>query len=147
METVVQPSPDAELHLLYEWSEPGRGERTRTAAIGSILAHIAIVAILMALPAYVPPAREFVAHQIITPLIEPPTPLTQKAPNTSKVTKEFNANEVEPRPRIQIPQGAASTSRPAPPRPAAPIPPMPAPKVAQQTPLPEPPKLEAKAPA
>ena len=147
METVVQPPPDAELHLLTEWSEPGRRERTRTAAIGSLIAHVLIIAALMALPEYVPPAREVLVHRTVTPLIEPPTPLTQKAPNTAKVTKEFNANEIEPRPRIQIPQGAPSTSRPATPRPAPVIPPMPAPKVAQQPPLPEPPKLEAKAPA
>src|SRR4051812_38357343 len=113
METVVPPPADAELHLLTEWNEPGRGERTRTAAIGSLLVHVAIIVTLMALPAYVPAVREVVLHQTITPLIEPPTPLTQKDPNTSKVTKEFNAAEVTPRPRIQLPQGAPSTSRAA----------------------------------
>jgi TonB family protein len=145
METVVQPPADAELHLLTEWNEPGRRERTRTAAIGSVIAHAALIAILMVLPAYVPPVREVIVHRTITPLIEPPTPLTQKDPNTAKVTKEFNAADVAPRPRIQLSQGAPSTSRPAAPRPAV-LPPMPAPKVAQPTPLPEPPKLEAKAP-
>jgi TonB family protein len=145
METVVQPPADAELHLLTEWNEPGRGERTRKAAIGSLLAHVAIIALLMALPEYVPPVRE-VVHRTITPLIEPPTPLTQKDPNTAKVTKEFNAADVQPRPRIQIPQGAPSTTRAAAPRPAPVLPPMPAPKAATPTPLPDPPKLEAKAP-
>jgi len=146
METVVQPPADAELHLLTEWNEPGRGERTRNAAIGSVLAHVAIIAALMAVPAYVPPAREVLVHRTITPLIEPPTPLTQKDPNTAKITKEFNAREAEPRPRIQIPQGSPSTSRAAAPRPAPVLPPMPAPKVTPPVPLPEPPKLEAKAP-
>lgn len=145
METVAQPPPDAELHLLLDWKEPGRSERTRTAAIGSLIAHVLIIAILMALPAYVPPAPERETHRIVTPLIEPLTELTQKAPNTAKVTKEFNAREAEPRPRIQIPQGAPSTTRPAAPRPALPAPPIPAPKAAQPSPLPEPPKLEATA--
>lgn len=145
MDTVAQPPPDAELHLLTEWSEPGRGKRTRAAAIGSLLTHVAIIAIFLAIPPWIPPAREFQTRQTITPLIEPLTELTQKAPNTRKVTKEFNAHEVAPRPRIQIPQGAISTTRPAAPRPAPPIPPMPAPKAAQPAPQPEMPKVEAKA--
>src|SRR5690349_18358470 len=104
METVAQPPPDAELHLLTEWREPGSGERTRRAAIGSVLTHVAIIGILMSLPAYVPPPPEQ-SHRIVTPLIEPITELTQKAPNTAKITKEFNAADVAPRPRIQLPQG------------------------------------------
>jgi TonB family protein len=143
METVAQPPPDAELHLLTEWREPGSGERTRKAAIGSVLTHVAIIGILMSLPAYVPPPPEQ-SHRIVTPLIEPLTELTQKAPNTAKVMKEFNAADVAPRPRIQLPQGPPSTTRPAAPRPAPVLPPMPAQKAAQPAPLPEPPKLEAK---
>jgi len=145
METVVQSPPEPELHLLTEWSEPGRGKRTRAAAIGSLLTHVAIVAIVASLPAYVPPAPEQNVHRTITPLIEPLSELTQRAPNTAKVTKEFNAHDLEPRPRIQLPQGAVSTTRPAAARPAPVIPPMPAPKAAQPNPQPEMPKLEAKA--
>jgi TonB family protein len=145
MDTVAQPPADAELNLLLDWSEVGRRERTRTAAIGSLLAHVTLIAIVMALPPYVPPAREPETRRIVTPLIEPLTELTQKAPNTGKITKEFSAHEVVPRPRIQIPQGATSTTRPAAPRPSLPIPPMPAPKPAQQAALPEPPKIEARA--
>jgi TonB family protein len=83
----------------------------------------------------------------VTPLIDPITELTQKAPNTEKVTKEFNAHDVAPRPRIQIPQGAISTSRPAAPTPAppVPVPQMPAQKAAAPAPQPEPPKVEARA--
>jgi hypothetical protein len=81
METVVQPPADAELHLLTEWSEPGERERTRAAAIGSVFAHAAILGVLFLFPASGPPPEQPV-HRIVTPLIEPLTELTQKAPNT-----------------------------------------------------------------
>jgi len=79
---------------------------------------------------------------VITPLIDPLTELTQKAPNTGKVNKEFNAAEIEPRPRVRIPAPLPSTPKPAAAREAV-IPAMPAPKPAPATPLPEPPKVEA----
>lgn len=144
METLAQPPADAELHLLTDWNEPGRGTRTRTAAIGSLIAHVALIGIVLSSPTWVPPARELVVRQIVTPLVEPITELTQKAPNTAKVTKEFNAHEVVPRPRIQIPQGEMSTTRPAAPVPAPPTPPVPQPKAEPPAPQPEPPKVEAR---
>src|SRR4051812_9133711 len=105
METVAQPPPDAELRLLTNWTDPDQPRRTRAAAIGSVLAHVAIIGIFLALPAYVVPVEPEV-HHVVTPLIEPPTPLTQKAPNTAKPAPEFNAQEVVPRPRVQIPEAA-----------------------------------------
>jgi TonB family protein len=147
METVVQPPADAELHLLTEWSEPGRGQRTRTAAALSFLAHAALILLVLLLPkeAFQPPPQP---ERHVTTLIEPLTPLTQKAPNTSKVSKEFNIPEVRPRPRLQAPSSPPPVLHAAAPRPAA-LPPMPVPKPAQPVALPEPPKLEAaaKAPA
>jgi TonB family protein len=142
METVAQPPPDAELRLLTNWTDPDQPQRTRAATIGSVLAHVLIVGILLALPAYVPPVEPEV-HQVVTPLIEPPTPLTQKAPNTDKLTKEFNAQEAVPRPRVQIPEAAVSTSRPAARQPAPFVPPSPPPKGTPNPPAPEPPKIEA----
>ena len=144
MDTVAQPPPDAELHLLTDWSEVGQDDRRRKAAIGSLLTHVALIAIAISTPTWVPPARELVAHQIITPLVEPITELTQKPPNTEKVKKEINAREVAPRPRIQVPQGEMSTTRPAAPVPAPPTPPTPAPKAAPPKPEPELPKVEAR---
>jgi TonB family protein len=143
METVAQP-PDAELHLLTNWSEPGEGARHRTAAIGSLIAHAVLIVVAILTPTWAPPPRELVVERRITPLVEPITELTQKAPNTEKPSKEFNAHEATPRPRIQIPQGAMSTTRPAAPRPAPPIPPMPAPKGVTPQPEPEAPKVEAR---
>ena len=145
METVAQPPPDAELNLLTNWSEPGSRDRHRTAAIGSLITHVVLIAVALSMPTWVPPARQFVVERRITPLVEPLTELTQKPPNTEKVTKEFNAHEVAPRPKIQIPQGEMSTTRPAAPRPAPPVPPMPAPKAAAPQPEPEMPKVEARA--
>jgi TonB family protein len=143
METVVPPPADAELHLLTEWGDPGQRSRTRTAAVLSVLAHAAVIGIVLLLPASFlapPPVHE--THRIITPLIEPLTQLTQKAPNTAKLGKEFTA-DVAPRPRIQTtPSPPPSVARPAPLKqmvvPAAP-------KAAAPAPQPEPPKIETAA--
>src|SRR5579863_9200721 len=113
METVVQPPADAELHLLTEWGDPNFGPRTKRAAILSVLVHAVIIATLAVLPPSLmqrPPEKAEV-HHIVTPLIDPIFEPTQKAPNTGKINKEFNAAEVEPRPRIQIPAAVPSTTR------------------------------------
>jgi TonB family protein len=81
---------------------------------------------------FVPPPQT--AEVRITPLIEPLTELTQTAPTKGKINKEFNATELNPRPRIQIPMGLPSVTMPQAPRPAEPRP---------APPLPEPPKIEA----
>ncbi len=139
MEQVAQPPEELELHLLTDWGDPGSRKRGEKAGILSILLHAAVIITLALLPADIlkPPENEV---RRVTPLIDPPlTELTQKAPNTGKITKEFNAAEVEPRPRIQIPAARPSTTRPQAPRPA-PIPSMPAPKP-QAVPLPEAPTV------
>ena len=146
METVAQPpaDADAELNLLTDWGDQYSQGRTRKAAVGSVLFHIVLILTLSVLPGdwfkNPPPPQE--VHRTITPLIEPLTELTQKAPNKSKVTKEFNATEVEPKPRIQIPSAPPSTTRPRAQRQAG-IPGPPAPKPEPAKPLPEPPKVEA----
>lgn len=147
METAAQPPADAGIHLLYEWTEPGDRERSRTAAVVSVVVHVAALVVLLLLPKGSGPAPPPEPVRHVTTLIEPLTVLTQKAPNTGKVTKEFNAAEVQPRPRLQVPPSPPpaphAAPRPAPP----PVPvPAPAPKQAVSTPLPEPPKLEASVP-
>jgi len=42
----------------------------------------------------------------------PLTELTQNMPNKGKLNKEFNATELHPRPRIQVPHGPASVTMP-----------------------------------
>jgi len=143
METVVQPIAEAELHLLTDWSEPESGRRHRVAAVGSILANVGLILFFIWLPAGTfhpeeptPPVRR------VTPLIEPLTPLTQKAPNTSKVTTEFNAHEVQPRPRVVAPPSPPPVEHAAQPKPLK-LPPMPAPKAAPPEAAPDVPKVEA----
>src|SRR6266567_4649038 len=98
MEAVVLPPSDVELNLLTEWGDPNSHARTQKAAILSVLAHAAAILTLALLPASVYQAapRQPVpaVHHVMTPLIEPLTELTQKAPNTGKVTKQFNAAEI-----------------------------------------------------
>lgn len=107
----------------------------------SILAHIALIGLLALVPPTVVEVQRTAELGRVTPLIEPPTELTQKAPNRDKLSKEFKLPEIEPRARIQVPRAAPSTARAQAPRPAL-VPQPPAPKPAA---LPEPPKLEASA--
>jgi len=145
MDTVAsQPPADADIRILTDWSEPDASPRKRIALAGTLLFHVVLVGGLsLAPPGFLTPPPRVAEIFRITPLVEPPlTELTQKAPNQGKVTKEFVAPDVAPRPRIQIPAGMPSTNRPEAPRPAV-IPAPPAPKPA--APMPEPPKLDASA--
>lgn len=141
METVSLPPSDVELNLLTEWGDPNARGRTGKAATLSVVLHTAAILTLALLPASVyqsAPRPDNAVHRVITPLIEPLTELTQKAPNNGKVNKEFNAAEIEPRPRVQIPAPLPTAPKPAAPREAV-IPSIPA---AKPVPLPEPPKVE-----
>jgi TonB family protein len=136
METVGKPPADVELHLLTDWSDPSRLNRTGRAAVLSVLVHIGLIVFIVVVPESImqPVARRAI-ETVVTPLIEPLTVLTQKEPNTGKVDKLFNATRIEPRPRIQAPPAAPPAP---PPQAAAP----PTPKPPQQVALPEPPKIE-----
>ena len=79
-----------------------------------------------------PPRR---IEPLITPLIEPPTELTQKAPNKGPIAKEVSVEALQPHPRIQVPNSPRSTTRP---QAKISSPPQPPP-----APLPEPPQIQA----
>jgi TonB family protein len=144
METVVAPPADADLQLLTQWGNPDDQKRRGKAAVLSVLAHVAIGGVLLALPdTGEPPRPEPEHHVIVTPLIEPPTELTQKAPNKKPISKEFDSVAELERPRVQIPQGAPSTTRPRAFRPLDV--PQPPPQKAT-APLPEAPKVDTPAP-
>jgi TonB family protein len=133
METLVRSSVEdpAEVHLLTSW-EQDRG-RVREAGLLSVVAHAAAIVALILMPrSLMTPHRRV---EQITPLIEPPTELTQKAPNKGPIAKEVTVEALDPRPRIQIPHSPPSTTRPAA-RIASPPQPPPAP-------LPEPPQIQA----
>ena len=136
MEAVEQPETAEELRLLLNWTTDADQARTRRAGVFSIAAHAVAVVLLLLMPRQVfqtAPA----AHRV-TPLIAPPTELTQTTPNRGKISKEFNVEALRPKPRIQVPPSPPSTSRPK-----APALSTPAPKPAQPAALPEPPKIEA----
>src|SRR5579863_8103873 len=134
METLARPSVEdpSELHLLTHWGQD-RG-RVREAGMLSVAAHVAAILALILMPRSLmqPPRR---VETQITPLIEPPTELTQKAPNKGPIAKEVTVEALQPSPRIKVPHSPPSTRRPA-----ARINQPPAPPPA---PLPEPPRIEA----
>jgi TonB family protein len=133
METLVRSSVEdpAELHLLTSW-EQDRG-RVREAGLLSVAAHVAAIVALLLMPrSFMQPRRHV---EQITPLIEPPTELTQKAPNKGPVAREVTVEALEPHPRIQIPNSPPSTTRPEAKISSPPQPP--------PAPLPEPPQIQA----
>ena len=141
METVASPA-DADLQLLTQWGDPIERKRTRQAAVLSVAAHVALIVILILLPPEIVERHpEPEPEQRITPLVAPPEILTQRAPNKGTVTKEFNASDLNQRPKVQAPVGLPAVPHPPAPA-AAPLPPTPK-EVATKPPvLPEPPKVE-----
>jgi TonB family protein len=141
METVGPPRDDVELHLLTEWGDPASRGRSGVAGVASVLVHVAGLILIVLLPSgfLSPPPEPEQARPMVTPLVEPLTEFTQPTPNKGKVTKEIDMAALQPRPTIQMPRGAPSTTQPMAQRPA-PIPSAPQPVPAA---LPEPPKMEA----
>lgn len=140
METIASPSEEAELNLLTDWTVFSDTRRRRNAGAYSIAGHLVLITILMALP---PNALETAAPPRqaphITPLVAPPPELTQRVPNKGKLSKEFDVVDAPERPRVQIPNGAPSTTRPRAFRPLESVQSAP---VRPTAPLPEPPKVD-----
>src|SRR5437773_1087018 len=104
METVVQPPPDAELHLLTEWSDPAGRARQRRSAVLSLLVHAAAIVFLLAMPGTImQPAHHETREPLVTPLVIPPLTLTQKEPNVSKAIRDVRSPDLTP--RIKAPSG------------------------------------------
>jgi TonB family protein len=145
METVVKTPVEPELNLLTQWYDPADADRRRRAAIATVIVHAAALTILFLLPeSFFEEKRipDVVRH--ITPIFEPLTRLTQKAPNTAKASKEFSVQQSQARPHPPAPAPAPAGPKPAPVRQAV-IPPAPPPKPTPA--LPEPPKVDAATPA
>jgi TonB family protein len=140
METVAPPPPDAELHLLTEWSDPAGRARQGRSAVLSLLLHAGAIVFLLVMPETImQPAHREARQPLVMPLVDPPLMLTQKEPNVAKVIREVRSPDLTP--RMKAPSGPSPEPQaPAPRRPIAPPPPPP--KASPQTPLPEPPKLE-----
>ena len=140
METVVHRPVEPDLHLLTEWGDADGPARRRKAVVATLAVHVAMILALAALPSITATNEKPEPVRIITPLIQPPTQLTQKAPNRSKISAEFELQPSAPRPRLNLPPGPEPAPREKP-RPAV-IPQSPAPKPEAQISLPEPPKVD-----
>jgi TonB family protein len=138
---VASPADD-ELQLLTEWGSPGDRARLGQAGAISVAAHLVFISLLLLIPGGPgePEYARVIRH--VTPLIEPPTELTQRAPNKKKISKEFDSVAELERSKIQLPQAAPSTTRPRAFRLDVPQPP---PQKAT-APLPEAPKVDAAPP-
>jgi TonB family protein len=141
METAVTPAPEADLHLLTDWSEPGRDVRQRRSAVLSLLTHAAAILFVLWMPeTFMQPAAPKPQESIVTPLVLPPMALTQRAPNPNNVIREMRSPDLTP--RVHAPKGPSPEPQAAAPHKSMPAAPPPPPKAAPQTPLPEPPKME-----
>lgn len=144
METLAPPefaSPETEpeLHLLLERDSTWDWGRWRAAAIGSAIAHVILIIVLILMPES--PIRVYERAPVIqvTHIYFTPTELTQKAPNKGKLSKELSVESIAPRPIVKTPTPAAPVKQV--PKPA----PVPAPQIAKAEPKPvvvEPPKVE-----
>jgi len=137
MDLAVQPVGETgqELRLFPDWQRnKDEAIRFRMAAAASVALHALAVAALMSAPVSLSPRQTtqiLASLKDAAKLVAPPAELTQKAPNRGKVGKEFELEDLLPRPRIWTPPSQLSTTRPAAAHPGPP--------------LPEPPKLETPA--
>lgn len=136
MEAAVRPLEETALEFRFfpEWESRRESRaRARLAGILSLALHAAAIAALLSVPVggLAPRQATQILAQLREPvkLVAPPKELTQTAPNRGRVGKEFQLEDLLPRPRLFQPPARPSTTRPA----AA----VPAPVV-----LPEPPRLE-----
>jgi TonB family protein len=139
----MSPGADAGPNFLLDWHHSAETQRHVWAGTGSVLVHVGILALLLAIgdlgspafkqgPQIVPDFRQAV-HLVL------PADLTQKAPNKGKVAKEVNVEDLKPRPPSEqkLPPAPAVRSF-KPPKLTPPGPPQPpAPRIA------EPPKIDA----
>lgn len=154
MDTVVSTPVEPELNLLTTWGQADDAPRRRKAAIATFIFHIAAIGTLFLLPeSFFESKQTPEPERHITPIYEPLTRLTQKAPNTTKATKEFNAEEQGVRGHVTMPTPPApppakrterASAAPAPePVKKAVIPQVAPSKPQTSPPVPEPPKVDA----
>ena len=140
-------------NLLLDWHAPDTSSRDTSnriwrAGVGSVAVHVVILFLLITIAGLdtsqpEQPLEVAKVHKIVTPLIAPPTPLTQKEPNRTKVAKEVKLENLLPEKqiaqRIPAPPQAPQKLFKAPPQNPAPPAPKPAPVQLPQ----EPPRIEA----
>jgi len=142
MEALAQTEPArnkgeaADLQLLLDWREPEQGAKRAVAAAGSLLVHLGLFGLLIALPSLDvstperPTEMAVETHKAVT-LVAPHFQLTQKAPNKGEITKEIRLENLLPHPTVKF--TPPTTQRPAAHTPSV---------TPSQTPLPQPPQIE-----
>lgn len=125
---------------MLDGREPTRQEWGR-AAIGSAIFHVVLIAILLTMPTTSTDKERERRPVRLTPLVDPPTRLTQKAPNKGPLSQEISVESTTPAPQ-RTPEPKRAAPRQA--RIAAPPPA----QAAKRTPKPpavpqEPPKILA----
>jgi len=89
--------------VFFHYEQQVDRARALRAGLGSVALHAAVLVSLTVLPAgklFQTPSQPGTAAQRITPLIAPPSELTQTAPNRGPISKELNLQGLLPRPRI-----------------------------------------------
>lgn len=135
----LSASADPDLQLLLNWArDPDEANRIRKAVIGTVVVHLFLILCLAMMPAPTPKPVHFPERErLVTHLTDPPTELTQKAPNKGAISKELAVQSILPSIPVPTPAPGAKAKKFEPP----PAPPPTKPAVAVQ-PVPEPPKIE-----
>ena len=141
---MITSQVDTGPNLLLDWQRPDTPNRILRAGVGSVVAHLLIVCFLVTIAGLdmsppEPPVEVAKVHKVVTPLVAPPTTLTQKEPNRGKVPKEVKLENLLPEKqiaqRIPAPPQPAQKLFKAPPQSPAPPAPKPAPaQLPQETP-------------
>jgi hypothetical protein len=114
----------------------------RNAAIGSLVFHLLFIAGLAMVPPSDAPPREPPRRVIRkTILYDPPTRITQKAPNQKPLSKELTVEAVAPKPVVKTPAPAPQTRKTMSPPPVQVTKELPRPQPVIQAP-PEAPKID-----
>lgn len=134
---------EEELKIFPDWTREGLAARSWRGFAISLTLHAMTVVILFSTSAgsfLLSRSAPRIVAQFREPikLVEPPLELTQPEPNRGKPSKSIDLEGLLPRPALQLPPSALSTTRPAARVLAPPSPPVP-----EVTALPEPPKLDA----
>ncbi|HEY3836732.1 MAG TPA: TonB family protein [Bryobacteraceae bacterium] len=117
MQTVEQAGEGEDLQLLLNWSpDPAEQLRLRVAVAGTIVIHLLLAGGLGIMPTQSSKRLEIPDRQLlVTKIFDPPTELTQKAPNKGKISKEIAVQLPTPPVPVPIPDPGAHSRKFAPP--------------------------------
>ncbi|HVX65545.1 MAG TPA: TonB family protein [Bryobacteraceae bacterium] len=106
--------PELQQEPRLEWPALTAAPVGRGALAGSLVAHLAGLALVLALPegTFLPPAHQ-PSLRSSTVLIAPPTEMTQRAPNRARIGKEFSLDNLLPRPPLRVRPAVPPVSRQA----------------------------------